>query len=198
MRTRCHPVDPEGAVPAADRHTTNSGCLVMTTTSSLPARLLLGAGLVALVGCGAPERGAAPGPGAGPASSNAGEASSVAVLHASADCQCCGGHAEHLLEHGYRVEEVRYDDPAELAAFKDAHGIPYEQRSCHTTLVGGYVVEGHMPVEEIDALLAERPAIDGIALAGMPAGSPGMPGIKSIDWTIWALDDGEAFVHVVR
>jgi hypothetical protein len=166
----------------------------MTARHPLLARLTLLIAALSLVACGSPERGTT----AGATATAAAATGPVAVLHKSADCKCCGGHAEHLREHGFVVDEVIYEDPDELAAFKDAHDIPYEQRSCHTTLIDGYVVEGHMPVEEIDALLADRPAIDGIALAGMPAGSPGMPGPKAIEWTIWALTEGEATVHAVR
>jgi hypothetical protein len=162
----------------------------MPSRSRPAARLLLGGLALVLAACGTPERGTAnraPAPGA-----------PLAVVHKSADCACCGGHSDHLREHGYHVDEILYDDPQVLADFKTEHGVPEAQRSCHTTLVDSYVVEGHMPVEEIDLLLAERPAIDGIALAGMPAGSPGMPGPKTVDWTIWALTDGLATIHAVR
>jgi hypothetical protein len=149
-------------------------------------RLLLVVTVLAAAGCGTPERGATT------AAARASASAPVAVVHASAACGCCSGHVEHLRAHGFVVEEVRYDDPADLAAFKDERRIPDAQRSCHTTVISGYVVEGHMPVEQIEVLLAERPAIDGIALAGMPGGSPGMPGAKTEPWTIWALEDGAA------
>ena len=76
------------------------------------------------------------------------------------------------------------------------HNIPSELESCHTTEVAGYFVEGHVPVEAIDKLLEEKPDIDGIALPGMPAGSPGMGGLKTEDFVIYALKDGEASVFM--
>ena len=67
---------------------------------------------------------------------------------------------------------------------------PTEAWSCHTALIDGYPVEGHVPVEAIEDLLAERPDIDGIALPGMRAGSPGMPGEKASPFEVLAIDDG--------
>ncbi len=65
--------------------------------------------------------------------------------------------------------------------------IPDDMWSCHTSIVGGYYVEGHVPVEAIQKLLRERPEIDGIGLPGMPQGSPGMSGTKSGPWVIYAI-----------
>lgn len=81
------------------------------------------------------------------------------------------------------------DDPG-IAAFKARYGVPESAWSCHTTVVGGYVVEGHVPMQAIEDLLATRPDIDGIALPAMPAGSPGMPGVKAGPFEILALRDG--------
>ncbi|MBI2867533.1 MAG: DUF411 domain-containing protein [Chloroflexi bacterium] len=75
---------------------------------------------------------------------------------------------------------------ADLIAVKDRYGVPETLRSCHTALVGGYVVEGHVPVEAIRLLLTERPASTGIALPGMPEGSPGMPGKKAGPLDVYA------------
>jgi len=65
-------------------------------------------------------------------------------------------------------------------------------QSCHTTEIGDYFVEGHVPIEAIDKLLAEKPDIDGITLPDMPAGSPGMPGVKREEFVIYSLKDGES------
>jgi hypothetical protein len=122
-------------------------------------------------------------------------ASPVAVVHKNASCGCCSGHEEHLRAHGYAVEEVVYHDGMELRAMKADLGVPDDAQSCHTTIVGGYVVEGHVPAPVIDELLAERPAIDGIALPGMPGGAPGMPGNQVAPFEIMALSGGEASPH---
>lgn len=83
--------------------------------------------------------------------------------------------AEHLTEKGY---EVTTEDTNELIAVKERFGIPSSLESCHTMIIDGYVVEGHVPEEAVRKLLAERPEINGIGMAGMPSGSPGMPGPK--------------------
>ena len=72
---------------------------------------------------------------------------------------------------------------------------PSELESCHTARIGGYTVEGHIPAKVVDKLLAERPQIDGIAMPGMPDGSPGMPGLKRDTWTIFALKRGSYSVY---
>jgi hypothetical protein len=76
-----------------------------------------------------------------------------------------------MRDNGYTVSVVNADD---IGAVKQRYHVPSELQSCHTAIVDGYVVEGHVPVAEIERLLAERPAIAGIAVPGMPIGSPGM------------------------
>ena len=85
---------------------------------------------------------------------------------------------------------VRAADDPDIAQLKARHGVPKSAWSCHTTIVAGYVIEGHVPMEAIEDLLSRRPAIDGIALPGMPAGSPGMPGIKAGPFEVLAVDSG--------
>ena len=75
-----------------------------------------------------------------------------------------------------------------MGAIKERYGVPRNLESCHTEIIGGYFVEGHMPIEAIEKLLSERPDIRGIALPGMPSGSPGMPGPKTEPWTIYAVN----------
>jgi hypothetical protein len=82
----------------------------------------------------------------------------------------------YLRTHGASVE---VSDDADRASFREANGIPDEAASCHTAEVDGYLIEGHVPVEAIGQLLAERPDAVGLALAGMPADSPGMGGDES-------------------
>lgn len=87
-------------------------------------------------------------------------------------CGCCEEWAEIARQAGYRVSIT---DHPEMAAIKRQYGVPDELLSCHTTVVGDYAVEGHVPLEDVKRLLAERPSgIRGIAVAGMPRGSPGM------------------------
>ena len=92
-------------------------------------------------------------------------------MFASPSCGCCGSHAAYLEENGYVVDLQRTD---ELDAIRAELGVPEEVVGCHLAQVGAYLVEGHVPVEAIDQLLADEPDVDGIALPGMPTGSPGM------------------------
>jgi len=86
-------------------------------------------------------------------------------------CGCCGGWVAHAKAAGFPVDVVEL---ADVLPLKAQLGVPENLTSCHTTQVGGYVVEGHVPAEAIKRLLAERPNVTGIAVAGMPLGSPGM------------------------
>lgn len=79
-----------------------------------------------------------------------------------------------------------------MLSVKEKYQIPPEMESCHTSVIGDYFVEGHMPVEVIDKLLEEKPEINGITLPGMPQGSPGMAGLKSGKWTIYSLSNGQS------
>ena len=106
------------------------------------------------------------------------------VLYKSPSCGCCGVYASYINGKGYDVETEMITD---MTTIKNELGIPHELASCHTMEVDGYVVEGHIPEEAIVALLTERPDIKGIALPGMPAGSPGMPGPKTEDFVIYEI-----------
>jgi hypothetical protein len=97
-------------------------------------------------------------------------------MYSSPGCGCCGGYADYLGEHGYVVDARQTDDLDSVRADAD---VPDDAAGCHTTMVGDYVVEGHVPAEAIERLLHERPTVDGIALPGMPTGSPGMSGSKA-------------------
>lgn len=94
----------------------------------------------------------------------------IAVVR-SPDCGCCGAWIDHLRDSGFAVEETLSDD---VEAFKDQHAVPQPLRSCHTALVEGYVIEGHVPAKAIRTLLDQRPDVLGLAVPGMPIGSPGM------------------------
>ena len=86
-------------------------------------------------------------------------------------CGCCALWVEHLEDQGFTTRVTDVDD---LSAIKKKHGVPSRAASCHTAVVGGYVLEGHVPAAEVQRLLKERPAVAGLAVPGMPLGSPGM------------------------
>lgn len=110
-------------------------------------------------------------------------------VHRSPGCGCCHEWEAYLADHGFEVSAA--DDP-DIVAFKASHGVPAMAQSCHTALIDGYVVEGHVPIAAIEDLLSRRPAIDGIALPGMPAGSPGMDGELEGPLQVLALAGGQA------
>ncbi len=113
-------------------------------------------------------------------------------FHKSMSCGCCGTHANYLSGKGGLDVDIMIMEDVEPA--KDELGIPEELRTCHTFVIGDYFVEGHVPLEAINKLMTEKPDIMGIALPGMPAGSPGMPGSKSGDWIIYGVNhDGSFF-----
>lgn len=93
------------------------------------------------------------------------------TVYKSPSCRCCTGWVEHLRKHGFRVTVKDTDD---MDAVKSALGVPKNLTSCHTAVVGKYVIEGHVPAEDIRRLLAKKPKVAGLAVPGMPAGSPGM------------------------
>jgi hypothetical protein len=111
-------------------------------------------------------------------------------MYKAAGCGCCDGHAEHLRANGYKVRVVEL---ADLEPIKKKHSVPEAQAGCHTIEVGGYVVEGHVPAKIIDKLLAEKPAIKGISLLGMPEGSPGMSGTKTEPFKVLELGTQKVF-----
>lgn len=94
------------------------------------------------------------------------------TVYRDPSCGCCQAWAEIARNAGYRVDVVDHPD---MAAVKRQYGVPDQLLSCHTTIVGGYAIEGHVPLADVERLLAERPPrTKGIAVAGMPLGSPGM------------------------
>ncbi len=111
----------------------------------------------------------------------------VVTVYRSPSCTCCHEWEAYMANHGFTVRSMSVDD---MAAVKLEHGVPLDASSCHTAVVDGYVIEGHVPAEAVEALLAERPAIDGIALPGMPTGSPGMPGEPAGPLEVLAIADG--------
>ena len=104
----------------------------------------------------------------------------------------------HLQDNGYTVE-IRNVDLTNLAAIKAEHGVPRELQGCHTATVDGYVIEGHVPADLMARLLAERPDLAGLAVPGMPVGSPGMVGPNPQPYNVMAFDSqGRAAVYAER
>lgn len=103
-------------------------------------------------------------------------------------CGCCTAWAEHLEAEGF---EVRLHDTREMRQVKVERGVPPRLASCHTAVVDGYVIEGHVPAADIRRLLAEAPELAGLAVPGMPHGSPGMETGRLDDYTVygWHADD---------
>jgi hypothetical protein len=95
------------------------------------------------------------------------------LVYKSPTCSCCNKWIAYLEDNGFRVKTENVADPSQIKAY---HGVTPRLASCHTALVEGYVVEGHVPAGDIRRLLAERPKVKGLAVPGMPAGAPGMEG----------------------
>lgn len=113
-----------------------------------------------------------------------------ATLYKNPQCTCCEGYAAYLRQNGFEVDVKPTNDLTEISS---KAGVPENLQGCHTMFVGGYVVDGHVPVDVVKKLLSEHPAIAGITLPGMPLGSPGMTGTKTGTFTIYAVTkDGKA------
>ena len=100
-------------------------------------------------------------------------------------CGCCKNWIEHLKKHGYRVDAK---DTPDMMQIKSTLGVPGDLRSCHTAVVEGYLIEGHVPATDIDRLLTDKPRVKGLAVPGMPMGSPGMEGPTSQHYQVIAFD----------
>jgi hypothetical protein len=119
----------------------------------------------------------------------------AATLYKNPQCSCCEGYADYLRENGF---EVTVKPTHDLSLMQRQYGVPEPLVGCHTTLVDGYVIEGHVPIDAVLRMLTERPAIKGISLPGMPAGSPGMFGEKEGPFTIFEFGRGEPQVYAVE
>jgi len=119
------------------------------------------------------------------ASANAGKAASadhatsakpIAIkVYKTPTCDCCKAWVQHLRDNGFQVETM---DMPDLSLIKQKYGVKPALEACHTAVVNGYVVEGHVPADVIMKLLKEHPAVTGVAVPGMPSGAPGMEGSK--------------------
>jgi hypothetical protein len=114
-------------------------------------------------------------------------ASPVIVVYKDPNCGCCSGWVEHIREAGF---QARVSETADLSPIKARLLVPRALASCHTAEIEGYVIEGHVPAAAIRRLLAERPAATGLAVPGMPVGSPGMevPGSPDETYDVFVFD----------
>ncbi|MDP2325298.1 MAG: DUF411 domain-containing protein [Gammaproteobacteria bacterium] len=111
-------------------------------------------------------------------------------------CGCCSKWIRHMQAAGFRVEATDVDN---VDPVKTANGLPLELASCHTALVGGYVVEGHVPASDVRRLLKERPDIIGLTAPGMPPGSPGMDVPNSPSFDVLSVGkDGKVAVYATH
>ncbi|HET7275865.1 MAG TPA: DUF411 domain-containing protein [Longimicrobiaceae bacterium] len=123
----------------------------------------------------------------------------VMTVYKNPSCRCCGEWAEYMRESGFRLEIK--EAGMNLGHIKAQHGVPPQLASCHTALVGGYVLEGHVPADVVQKLLEDQLQVAGVAVPGMPAGVPGMPeaGPDRDPYEIIAFErDGDTRVYTTR
>jgi hypothetical protein len=118
-------------------------------------------------------------------STNAGPKKPTITVYKDPSCGCCKNWIEHLIKHGYRVDAK--DTPA-MADIKRTLGVPEALTACHTAVVNGYLIEGHVPAADIAKLLEEKPKVAGLAVPGMPMGSPGMEGPRRQHYQVLSFD----------
>lgn len=108
------------------------------------------------------------------------------VVYRSPTCTCCGKWLEHLKKNNFNVKDIVTED---IQAIKNKYGVSEAMASCHTAIVDGYVIEGHVPANDIMKLLKTRPKIAGIAVPGMPIGTPGMEmGDRKDSYNVMSFD----------
>ncbi len=127
--------------------------------------------------------------------SNTGEPIAIKVYKDS-QCGCCKEWVKNLEANGFKVETM---DMPDLSMIKEKYGVKPELQACHTAIVNGYVVEGHVPPDLIKKMLKEKPAIAGLAVPGMPQGSPGMEGATKERYNVLTFDRaGHTTVYAQR
>lgn len=120
-------------------------------------------------------------------------AAPVINVHKSAACGCCEGWVKHLRENGFKVEAHNVANPSDT---REKMGMPDRLGSCHTAVVDGYAIEGHVPAAEIKRLLASHPKAKGLAVPAMPLGTPGMEGPRKHPYDVLlVLPDGSPQVY---
>ena len=113
------------------------------------------------------------------------------TVYKSPTCGCCSKWVDHLTASGFKV--ISHDTNG-MQAVKTKLGVPDAMASCHTAVVNGYVIEGHVPAADIQRLLRDKPKVAGLAVPGMVAGSPGMEGGRSDPYNVIAFGDGKTSV----
>jgi len=108
------------------------------------------------------------------------------LVYKSSTCGCCNDWVKHLRASGFTV---RTTDVVDLDSVRARFGVPQRLASCHTAVIGGYIVEGHVPASAVKRVLAEKPSAVGISVAGMPTGSPGMEGLKQEPFSAVVFDE---------
>jgi hypothetical protein len=113
------------------------------------------------------------------------------TVYKSETCGCCGNWVEHMKTAGFEVKAINV---ADIDQVKKTYGVPASASSCHTALVDGYVLEGHVPADAVQRMLREKPKFAGLAVPGMPMGSPGMdvPGGHKDPYAIMSFDKAGA------
>jgi hypothetical protein len=109
----------------------------------------------------------------------------VITVYKDASCGCCKSWIEHLIKHGYRVDAK---DSPDMTEIKRSLGVPEGLSACHTAVVNGYLIEGHVPAADIARLLKAKPKVAGLAVPGMPMGSPGMEGPRTQHYQVLSFD----------
>jgi hypothetical protein len=133
---------------------------------------------------------------AGPLVARAADAGPLVQVYKSPTCGCCGKWVDHLRAAGFTVQATNV---ADVNQYKLEYGVPIQLASCHTAIVEGYIVEGHVPADDVIKMLREKPAIKGIAVPGMPLGSPGMESPNPERYETIAFDaDGNTTVFAIH
>lgn len=115
------------------------------------------------------------------------------TVYKSPTCGCCKEWVKHLQANGFKVTAK---DVPDVTPYKEVNGVPPTLGACHTARVNGYTIEGHVPAADIQRLLKERPKVRGLAVPGMPTGSPGMEGAYKERYETLAFDkDGRSTVY---
>ena len=113
------------------------------------------------------------------------------IVYKSPTCGCCSKWVDHMTASGFKVTA---HDTSDMQSVKTKLGVPDAMASCHTSVVAGYIIEGHVPAADIQRLLRDKPKIAGLAVPGMVMGSPGMEGSRSDPYNVMAFGEGKSSV----
>ncbi len=118
------------------------------------------------------------------------------IVYKSLSCGCCGIYGDYFKRQGN--SNTKIINSQDMDSIRSRYSVPTGLQSCHTTIIGDYFVEGHIPLEAVEKLLEEKPNIAGIAMPGMPTGSPGMPGRKSGEFVIYGVEHDGSYNEFMR